>query len=441
MIKMNRRTFTGQATLGTLLMTNAPLISAFSGNTQTLDAKSASEDGSVLLTNVRIAGQQRGVDVLIANGVITKIGKELNHDHAQVYDCKEALLLPSFIDPHVHLDKTRIGDASRLHHVKTATVAERAANERLLRRQLNHDPFVFGSNLVRQLALKGTTHIRSHIDIDSDIKLKHVEAILRVREKYQGFMDIELVAFPQSGIIKDPGVAKLMEEAINMGVDIVGGLDPQVFDNDLAGHLDTVFNIAEKTGAKLDLHLHEPGEVGLKTFEAIVDRAKALDMKNRINLSHAFALGQISTEQLDKILEKFVDLGISVATSAPGAVSFPPVEQLFNAGVLYAGMSDNIQDMWSPWGDGDQLERAMFIAYRHNFRADDPIMLCYEMVTKNAGQLLGVQNHGEIEVGAAANLTAVIAQDIESAVLHRPERLFTMKNGRFIVQNAQIYMP
>lgn len=422
-------------------MTPSTLAPTFLDHTKTSSKQSPSQEGRILLKNVKIISKEENLDVLITNGTISKIGKRLVHDQTEVYDCKGALLLPSFIDPHVHLDKTRIGDAARLHHVKTATVAQRAANERLLRQQLNHDPFVFGSHLVRQLALKGTTHIRSHIDIDSDIKLKHVEAILRVREKYQEFMDIELVAFPQSGIIKSPGVARLMEEAINMGVDIVGGLDPQVFDNDLSGHLDTVFNIAEKTGAKLDLHLHEPGEIGLKTFEAIVERAKALDMKNRINLSHAFALGQISTAQLDKILKEFVDLEISVATSAPGAVNFPPVEPLFDAGVLYAGMSDNIQDMWSPWGDGDQLERAMFIAYRHNFRADEPIMLCYEMVTKKAAQLLGIKNHGDIEVGAAANFTAVIAEDIETAVLQRPERLFTMKNGKFIVRDAQIYMP
>ena len=138
-----------------------------------------------------------------------------------------------------------------------------------------------------------------------------------------------------------------------------------------------------------------------------------------------------------------MELGISVATSAPGAVDFPPVEALLDAGVLYSGMSDNIQDMWSPWGDGDQLERAMFLAYRNNFRADEPIMRCYGMVTENPAKLLGLKGHSlaNIKVGAAANLTAVMAEDLETAVLQRPARLFTMKDGRFTVRDGALLLP
>ena len=404
-------------------------------------AKTGAKNGPVLLKNVTV-GAAKNINVLVADGVIKAMGPNVTGDKAEVVDCKGALLLPSFMDPHVHLDKTRIG-GPRLHHAKTATVAERAANERRLRKELNHDPFIFGSNLVRQVALMGTTHIRSHIDVDTDVKLRHVEAILKVREKFKGFMDIQLVAFPQSGIVKSPGTAELMLEAVRMGVDIVGGLDPQTYDNDVKGHLDAVFGIAEKTGAGLDLHLHEPGEVGLTTFKAIAERTRALGMKNKVNLSHAYALGQIPKADLEAILAQFVELGISVATSAPGAVNFAPVEPLLNAGILYSGMSDNIQDMWSPWGNGDQLERAMFLGYRNNFRADEPLMRCFDMVTKNPAKLMGVPGHSlaDIKVGFPANLTAVVAEDVEAAVLQRPARLFTMKDGRFIARGGKVLMP
>jgi cytosine/creatinine deaminase len=356
-------------------------------------------------------------------------------------DCAGALLLPSFIDAHVHLDKTRIG-GPRLHHAVTATVAERAANERQLRVKLKHDPLVYGSNLVRQLSVMGTTHVRSHIDVDSEVKLRHVEAILKVREKYRGLFDIQLVAFPQSGIIKSPGVAELMGEAIRMGVDIVGGLDPEVFDNDRAGHLDRIFGLAEKTGASIDIHLHEPGEVGLATFNAIIERTKALGMRGRVTISHGYALGQISKDQLAAILPQLVEQQITVLTSAPGAVNFPPVDPLLDAGVLYAGVSDNIQDMWSPWGNGDQLERAMQLAYRNNFRADAPLRRCFTMITENPAKLLKLQGHGvDVKVGMPANLTAVRAEDVETAILQRPARLFTIKDGRFIARNGVSLLP
>lgn len=405
------------------------------------NAKAGGPPVPIYLKNVTV-GERRGLDVLVDGGAIAAIGAVPRPAHAELVDCGGALLLPSFVDAHVHLDKTRIG-GPRLHHPVTASVAERAARERRLRVELKHDPLVYGSNLVRQLSLMGTTHIRSHIDVDPDIKLRHVEAILKVREKYRGLVDIELVAFPQSGIVKSPGVAELMAEAVKMGVDIVGGLDPEVFDNDRAGHLDRIFAIADKTGAPIDIHLHEPGETGLATIKAIVERTRTLGMKNRVTISHGFALGQISKQQLAEVLPQLAELGISVLTSAPGAVNFPPVEDLLDAGVLYAGVSDNIQDMWSPWGNGDQLERAMQLAYRHGFRADAPLQRCFAMVTEQPARLLKLPRHGlrAIEAGMPANLTAVRAEDIETAILQRPARLFTMKAGRFIARDGASLLP
>jgi cytosine deaminase len=433
---ISRRTFVGGG-LGAVL---APAVMA----TPAQNVKNVKLEGkpvSIYLKNVTI-GERRGVDVLVDGGVIAAIGPAARPANAELVDCGGALLLPSFVDAHVHLDKTRIG-GPRLHHPVTASVAERAARERRLRVELQHDPLVYGSNLVRQLSVMGTTHIRSHIDVDPDIKLRHVEAILKVREKYRGLVDIELVAFPQSGIVKSPGVAELMAEAVRMGVDIVGGLDPEVFDNDRAGHLDRIFAIADKTGAPIDIHLHEPGETGLATIKAIIERSRALGMKNRVTISHGYALGQIPKAQLAQVLPQMAELGISVLTSAPGSVNFPPVDDLIDAGVLYGGVSDNIQDMWSPWGNGDQLERAMQLAYRHGFRADAPLRRCFAMVTEQPARLLKLPRHAldAIAVGMPANLTAVRAEDLETAVLQRPPRLFTMKAGRFIARGGVSLLP
>ncbi len=441
MSNIDRRGFIGHTMLGALAMSAATMIPAYANNVQNAPRLQQSNKNSLLLKNVKITGQETLMDLLVIDGKINKIAQNINDPSVDIYDAKGALLLPSFVDAHVHLDKTRIGAEHRLHHVKTASVAERAMNERRLRVEMNHDPLLFGSNLIEQMALCGTTHIRSHIDIDSSIQLKHVEALLKLKDKYKGFMDIELVAFPQSGIVKDPGVAQLLDQAMGMGVDIVGGLDPQVFDNDLNGHLDIVFNIAEKYGSRIDLHIHEPGEIGLKTFNAIIDRAKVLDMKDKITLSHAFALGQITPEQLNQLLPKMADLGISVITTAPGDVEFPPMGPLMAANVLYSAASDNIQDFWSPWGTGDQLERAMFLARKEGYRIDEPLMQCFQAITQNPAKLLGLSNHGlaYIKEGESANFTALMAEDVGNAILQRSERLFTMKDGRLTMLEGTIY--
>ena len=392
----------------------------------------------ILLVNANISSHT-GVNILIEDGVIRKIAPGFVLPGADIFDCSGALVLPSFIDAHVHLDKTRIG-ASRLHHAKTSTVMQRALNEKKLRKDLSHDAHIFGACLVRRLILAGTTHIRSHVDIDTDIGLSHAEALLDLREQFKELVDIQLVAFPQSGILKSPGVAELMLEALNMGVDMVGGIDPQTFEGDLDGHLDAVFDLAEKTGKSVDIHLHEPGQIGLKSLKAIIERGRALGMKDKITISHCYTLGQIADEDLDDVLPQIREMGISVLTSSPGSIAFPSVEKLLDAGIRYAAVSDNIQDMWSPWGTGDQLERAMFLAYRHGFRADSLIMLCYDMVTSIPAQIFGVPGHGlkYLREGADANLTALHAEDVPSAVLQRPKRLFTIKNGKFIARNGDV---
>lgn len=395
---------------------------------------SGGENGeSVVLRQVRIDAVP-DLDVLITGGRIRRLCRGLEPvPGAREVACGGALLLPSFLDAHVHLDKTRLG-GPRLRHEPTSTVTQRIANEIRLRTELRHDPLLFGSALVRQLLVNGTTHIRSHVDVDASIGLRHVEAMLTLRETFATSVDMQLVAFPQSGLAGAPGVARLLEEALRMGVDVLGGLDPQTIDNDREGSLNTLFALAESTGAPLDIHLHEPGQIGLASIRGIIERVRAHGMQGRVNISHGYALGQVPREDLDEVLPQLAELGISVATSAPGAVDFPKVDDLVAAGITYMGVSDNIQDMWSPWGNGDQLERAMLLAYRSGYRADPLLRRCFDMVTQAPARLFGLAGHGltEIKEGAAANLTAVNAADVESAVLQRPERLFTMKDGVFV---------
>lgn len=459
-MEITRRGFMGSAVAGTVVAAGALLSSgALTGCTKKQDPDGSKPEaprgGAVLLKNVRlITDPTVNTNVLVnADGKIGSIGENVAADGTEMYDCNNALLMPSFVDPHVHLDKTRIG-GKRLVHPVTGSVAERAAREIQLRKDLKHDPFLYGSNLVRQLVSKGTTHIRSHIDVDHDIRLKHVEAIVKLRDKYKDYVDIQLVAFPQSGLVKSSESKGLIIEAINdMGVDIIGGIDPQTFDNDRKGNLDQLFEIFEKTnGAPLDLHIHESGSIGLETFREIIRRAKTYGdgIKNRLNISHGFALNSMSDEELAAVAADFAALGFT-ASGAGGQIPY----RLRAAGIYYGGMSDNIQDMWSPWGNGDQLERAMFFAKDPGYRDDERIMLCYDLVTKysagifenvasiKAGGGTALAGHGRdsIKVGAEANLTAVQAEDAVYAVLQRPERLFTMRKGKFLMRDGELFIP
>ncbi|WP_161556073.1 carboxyltransferase domain-containing protein [Mangrovicoccus ximenensis] len=179
-------------------------------------------------------------------------------------------VLPGLADSHIHLDKTLWGLPFEAH-ARGGTVAERIALERARRPAL---PPVYGRGmaLARHIAALGTTRVRSHVDIDTQSGLSGLHDLLRLREALRDLLDIEIVAFPQSGILRDPGTAALMDAALREGADLVGGLDPAGIDGDPAAHLDIVFGLAARHGKGIDIHLHDPGAQGLAELEEIALR-------------------------------------------------------------------------------------------------------------------------------------------------------------------------
>ena len=208
-------------------------------------------------------------DVEIAGGVIAAVHAPGGADQSnERIDLKGALLLPAFVDGHIHLDKTHWG-APRLPHVEGHSVRERIAAERVERHRVALPIEARASALIRTLIANGTTRVRSHIDIDNDVGLANLEAVLRVREAYRDWIDIQLVAFPQSGVTTEKGAPELMAAALSAGADLIGGLDPAGFDGDAKGQLDIVFGLADRFGKGIDIHLHDGGETGASELRDI----------------------------------------------------------------------------------------------------------------------------------------------------------------------------
>lgn len=361
------------------------------------------------------------LDLHIEDGRIKTWGKNLNIPGIETKDCEGWLVLPGFVDGHVHLDKTVWGDPwipSALPPVPA--LSDLVLNERRLRVERRHDPRVYAPRLLDHMFRLGTVALRSHIDVDPTTKLDGVRALLEVREHYRDKMDIELVAFPQSGILTCPGVGDLLNEAMGMGLDAIGGLDPAAFDRDPAGHLDIVFRIAAQHGSKIDIHLHEPGVLGALSIELIAECTKKFGLQGRVTLSHAFALGGVDSDRFKKLLDLLVENKISVVTSAPGASDFAPHQPLLDAGVVYALGSDNIRDFWAPFGNGDMLDRALQLAIRRRLRRDDQIEQALKMATFEGAKLLGLKDYG-IKPGCRANLVLVKASCVAEAVVTCPQ--------------------
>ena len=351
-----------------------------------------------------------------------------------VLDLDGALLLPPLVDGHIHLDKTLLG-LPWVPNRAGDTVASRIEAERGVRAGRSVSEEETGANLVRQVMASGSLHLRTHVDIDNQLGLKNLHAILKVRERFRDLVSIQIVAFPQSGITRSPGTAALLDTAIAEGADLVGGLDPVGIDGDLDGHLDTVFGIAGRRGAGVDIHLHDGGEGGIAQLLAIAARTKAAGMKGRVAVSHAFALGSVPTDSAARAADLLADAGVAIMSHGPGAAAIPPLKLLRAHGVEVFGGSDNIRDAWSPFGNGDMLERAMMIGYRANFRRDEELALAFDMVTAAAARVLGFEAYG-IAVGAPADFVVVDASSVAEAVATRPKRKLVISKGRVIARDG-----
>jgi cytosine deaminase len=344
------------------------------------------------------------------------------------------LVLPPLVDGHIHLDKTLLG-LPWVPNRAGDTVASRIEAERGVRADRTIPEAETGANLVRQVVASGTLHMRSHVDIDNQLGLRNLHEVLKIRERFRNLVTIEIVAFPQSGIARSPGTAELLDEAIAQGADLVGGLDPVGIDGDLDGHLNTIFDVATRRGVGLDIHLHDGGEGGIAQIEAIARRTHAAGLGGKVAISHAFALGSVPAETAARTADTLAEAGVAIMSHGPGAATIPPLKMLHQHGVRVFAGSDNIRDAWSPFGNGDMLERAMLIGYRANFRRDDDLAFAFDMVTRAAADVLGVKDYG-LKVGGSADFVAVEAGSLAEAVAARPRRRLVVKAGRVVARDG-----
>ena len=388
---------------------------------------------TILIKNGRPMGG--GVaDVLIRDGRIAAIGPDLAAAGVPVEDAAGALVLPGLVEAHTHLAKSLWGMGWRKNDAGPSLL-DKIDNERRLKRLINIDPARQSARQAALSASHGSTHIRSHVDVDSDHGLWGIEGVAATREAWRDIIDIEIVAFPQSGLLRRPGTLELMDAAMRAGAEIVGGIDPCGIDRDPKGHLDAVFALCQKHGKPLDIHLHEPGEMGAFSMDLIFERTRALGMKGQVVVSHAFCLGTPDPALVDPMIAALVELDIGIMTTGPSARPAPPVKRLLEAGIRVCSGSDGIRDTWGPYGNADMLERAMFVGQRNNFRRDEEVELAFHTCTQGGADVMRLPDYG-LKVGCAGDLIVVDGESITHAVVARPPRRLVVKGGRVSARNG-----
>ena len=395
---------------------------------------------TLVIRGVRMPGGQAG-DMLVENGRLAAIAPHVpGHEHATVIDGRGCIANPGLVDGHAHLDKTLWG-TPRHSHEAGPTIIDRIRSERRVLRERGHSPRVQSARLLRHMIARGTTHVRTHVDIGPETGLDHLHGVQDTIEAYRPFVDFEVVAFPQTGVMIEPGTLDLLDQAVREGAGAIGGLDPVGIDNDPAGQLNAIFAIAERRGCAIAIHLHDRGAAGAATEEMIARRVQSLGLKGRVAISHAFCLGTMEPPHLERVVRLLVDNDIAVMTHGPsGGTPFPPIRHLAEGGVRLFTGSDGVRDCWTPLNTGDMLERAYLLAYLSGFRDDAGLRLALHMATYGGAGVIGAQAYG-LNVGDRADLVLVRAENEAEAVALHPQARTVIKRGRVVAGDVSLPLP
>ncbi|VVD84235.1 amidohydrolase family protein [Pandoraea terrigena] len=377
------------------------------------------------------------VDVRVENARIVALAPSLPGgpgNGVRQIDAGGAILLPGLVESHTHLDKTVWGMPWYVNACGSQLI-DRIDNERQWRAGSGHDAAAASLALGRAFLAAGTTRLRTHVDIDTDAGLRHLEGVLATREALADTLDMQIVAFPQSGVLDRAGTVALLDDSLARGADVLGWLDPCAIDRDPKASLDAMFALADKHGCPVDIHLHEPGEMGMFSLELMLERIAALGMQGKVVVSHAFCLGELDAARAEVWLARLADAGVALITTAPPSRTVPPLMACRRAGVTLAGGNDGIRDTWTPYGSPDMLERAMMIGLRYNLRRDDALEIALDCVTYQGASACGFDDYG-LRAGARADLVLVDAVNAAQAIVTRAPRRWVVANGNIVVSEG-----
>jgi len=391
---------------------------------------------ALTLTDVRPWGGD-AVDLLITDGVIAAVTPAgtapVSGDRV---DGQGLLALPGFVNAHAHVDKSWWGQPW-VSYGGEATTQGRIAHERAERDRYGIPSTAGATAVLREFLRHGTTATRSHVDVDPGVGLRGIEVVREAVAALDHAIEVEIVAFPQDGVIRRPGMLELLDDAALAGATSIGGLDPASIDRDPVAQLDGLFEIAERRGVGLDIHLHDGGELGAFQYELIIDRTLRTGLQGRVTVSHGFALGELPPARQADLVQRLGEAGISWATVAPVGTAPLPWRAMTEHGMRLGLGTDGIRDLWSPFGDGDLLRVAMGFVRLHGLRTDQDLTAAVRLATTEAAGFVHRERH-DLVPGSPADVVLLDAENVPDALVRVPRRRLVVAGGRVVVRDGEL---
>lgn len=396
----------------------------------------------LIVRNAVLRGESKQtVDIAIEDGKIAEIAPVISAKGAQEIDALGNLVTESYVNTHLHLckvytlmmmDEAALKDYHGADMGKAMTAIELAAKIKE-----NYDEKWIIKNVRKACALAGRygcTHIRAFADVDSKGKLEGLKALLKAREEFKGIVDIQVVAFAQDGLVREPGAEDLMRQAMKLGADVVGGIPwIEYTDADIAEHVRICFKIAKEFDKPVSMLVDDAGDAGLRSLELMALETIKTGWQGRSLAHHARAMALYAKPYLQKLaaLLKKADMGV-VSDPHTGPLH-ARVRELLEENVLVCLGQDDISDAYYPYGRNNMLEVAFLNSHLLWFTTREDMEVLYDMVTKNAARAIGLKDFG-LEVGALANIVILDQPNVLEALRFHEKPVYVISHGKIVDQ-------
>ena len=404
----------------------------------------------LLIRNATLPDGRSGIDLLSRDGRIAEVGTDLPiPDSAQVIDAGGWLLSPPFVDPHFHMDATLSYGLPRVN--ASGTLLEGIALWGELKPLLDEEALVERALAYCDWAVaKGLLAVRSHVDV-CDERLLAVRALLHVKERVAPYLDLQLVAFPQDGVLRSPGAMANLKRALDLGVDVVGGIPH--FERTMADGAESVrllCELAAERGLPVDMHCDESDDPLSRHIETLAFHTQRLGLHGRVTGSHLTSMHSMDNYYVSKLLPLIAEAGVHAVANPlinitlqgrhdtyPKRRGMTRVPELMAAGVNVAFGHDCVMDPWYGMGSGDMLEVAHMGLHVAQMTSQKGIRACFDAVTTNAAEVMHLHGYG-LKVGCDASFVLLQARDAVEAIRLRANRLKVWKKGKLVARTAEM---
>ena len=403
----------------------------------------------LIVKNATLPDGRRGMDILCKDGFISDIGLNIDAEANQVIDAEGYLVSPPFIDPHFHMDATLSLGTPRLN--VSGTLLEGIELWGELKPVQSIDDIIQRALKYCDLAISmGIGAIRSHVDI-CDNELKGVEALLEVRKAVAPYLDLQLVAFPQDGLFRSSSAVGNLNRALDMGVEIVGGIPH--FERTMDDGIESVrylCELAAKRGLMVDMHCDESDDPMSRHIEVLAYHTKRLGLHGMVTGSHLTSMHSMDNYYVSKLIPLIAESGVHVIPNPlinimlqgrhdtfPKRRGLTRVSELRNAGIMIGFGSDCMMDPWYSLGKADMLEVAAMGLHVGQLSSRADMEWCFDAVTVNSAKIMGFESY-ELQKNGRANMVLLQARNKIEALRLKANRLLVIRDGKLIAQNDPV---